>query len=157
MRKILFILTLFIPLLAQAQKDFVSSGGEANGTTGTISYSIGQPFYAASITEQGSNSPGVQQTFKISELPAETNLLVNLQMAVYPNPTTHLITLNIEHSELSGLTYSLFGMSGQILRTGAIKEKKTELSMEEFGAAIYLLKVFRNSTLIKTFQIIKNN
>ena len=157
MRKILISLILFFPLLAQAQKGFVSSGGEAHGSTGTTSFSIGQAFYAPVFTNKGSHSPGVQQTFEVSELPTLTFYPAELELAVYPNPTTHMIILDIDHSEISGLTYNLFSTSGQILRTGDIRETKTEVSLEEFGAAIYLLKVFRNSELIKTFQIIKNN
>ena len=157
MRKILISLILFLPLLTQAQKGFVSSGGEAHGSTGTISFSIGQAFYAPVFTEKGSHSPGIQQTYEVLELPTQEFFSTNLQLAVYPNPATHRITLDIEHSEISGLTYDLFSTSGQILRTGAIRDTKTEVSLEEFGAAIYLLKVFRNSELLKTFQIIKNN
>lgn len=157
MKKYLLVLIFFVPFLAQAQRAISSSGGDATGKTGSASFTVGQTFYTFHSSENGSSSPGVQHSYEISELSALSKVSFHLKMAVYPNPTTHSVTLQTEDLEIAGLSYTLFGMNGQILKSGTIKGLQTEISMENLGAAIYLLKIFSYSELIKSFQIIKNN
>jgi hypothetical protein len=47
-----------------SQESLSTSGGEANGTGGTVSYSIGQVFYSTYSGSNGTLSEGVQQPFE---------------------------------------------------------------------------------------------
>lgn len=57
-------------LSMQAQETTLTAGGEATGSGGSVSYSIGQLFYMTKTGTTGSVSEGVQQPIEIaSELP----------------------------------------------------------------------------------------
>ena len=49
-----------------AQESVNSSGGEATGTGGTASYSVGQVVYTTATGTNGSVAQGVQQPYEIS-------------------------------------------------------------------------------------------
>ena len=66
------ILTLFMimPLLLYGQQAVLGGGGEATGSGGTVSYSIGQIAYT-SKGAGGTVSEGVQQAFEVTNLHIE--------------------------------------------------------------------------------------
>ncbi len=64
------LIALFAPLVlgsfhVRAQESIVASGGEATGTGGSSSYSIGQVSYTSNQGTGGSVEQGVQQPFEI--------------------------------------------------------------------------------------------
>jgi hypothetical protein len=68
-----FFLTISFTLcslgLVHAQESINASGGEATGSEGTVSYSVGQVFYSTfSDQGNGSISEGVQQNLEIETL-----------------------------------------------------------------------------------------
>ena len=50
----------------QAQQSPTATGGEATGTGGTASYSVGQVVYTTNTGTNGSMAQGVQQPYEIS-------------------------------------------------------------------------------------------
>ncbi|NIJ52889.1 T9SS type A sorting domain-containing protein [Dyadobacter arcticus] len=57
-------------LTAEAQQGFVSSGGTASGVNGSVTFSIGQPFFSTSTGGTGTVNQGLQQPpISESELP----------------------------------------------------------------------------------------
>ena len=87
MKKIIILLCIGITS-AKAQQSIHTSGGNAAGTGGTVSYSVGQMNYTTNTGTSGSASAGVQQPFEISTV---TGLVdskaLNIQLSAYPNPT----------------------------------------------------------------------
>jgi len=65
-------LCLFLAATLSAQQGNVAAGGDATGTGGTMSYSIGQVDYLYHSSEHGSMSLGLQQTWHISDEPPLT-------------------------------------------------------------------------------------
>ncbi|NIJ54587.1 T9SS type A sorting domain-containing protein [Dyadobacter arcticus] len=55
--------------MALAQQGSVSSGGNATGSGGSVSYSVGQVFYISNTAAGGTVSAGVQQAFNDANLP----------------------------------------------------------------------------------------
>lgn len=67
-----FCLALLFPFYCQssfAQQANVSSGGNATGSGGSVSYSVGQVFFSGNSGTGGSVSQGVQQSFNNAALP----------------------------------------------------------------------------------------
>ena len=139
----------------QAQKGTLSTGGDASGSAGSVSFSVGQIDYLTSESSGGKVNQGLQIPY---EIVVETGLgetNINIQAEVFPNPTKHNVFLQVEDWQSSELSYDLFELQGKLLRSERIIEKKTILPLEAYSASVYLLLVRQDQKTIKTFRIIK--
>ena len=79
-----------------AQDAVPATGGEATGTSGTASYSVGQVVYTTNTGTTGSVAQGVQQPYDISITVGINEMPISLEWSVYPNPTTGFLTVKVE-------------------------------------------------------------
>ena len=141
----------------QAQEAFTASGGEAVGSGGSVSYSVGQLVNTTNYGEDGSVAQGIQQPYEISIIVGlEEAKGIKLICTAYPNPTTDLLKLKVENYDLDDLSYFLFSMNGNLLESNKIREKETSISMIEYQRGTYFLKILSKEIETKTFAIIKN-
>jgi hypothetical protein len=158
LRKIIFLCSIFFSLFsANAQQVNVATGGNASGTGGSSSYSVGQVAYTNATGTNGSVNQGVQQPFEIFTLGNDNFPEIILSMSVYPNPTTAFVNLNIQNYAFENLNYQLFDLNGRQIQKQKINATETQIQMQNLASAIYMLEVFDNNILLKTFKIIKNN
>jgi len=139
-----------------AQESPTATGGEAAGTGGTASYSIGQVVYTTATGTNGSVAQGVQQPYEISVTTGVAETSINLEMNVYPNPTTNYLTLKIDNFELSTLNFQLIDLQGKVIENKKVAASNTTITMETLPKAVYFLNVTNNNQVVKTFKIIKN-
>jgi hypothetical protein len=140
----------------QAQESVHATGGEASGSGGSVSYSIGQVVYRTHTGTNGSVAEGVQQPYEISVVTAlEEAQGINRFVTAYPNPTNGFLTLEIQKSEGSNLSYRLHDMNGRLLQNRMITDSRTRIGMGHLVPATYFVTVLRNDQEIKTFKIIK--
>lgn len=86
-----FFITIFLCLLAistlDSQSNLISSGGEGNGSGGSVSYSIGQPFYRSHGTSnrvfEGIQMPNVSAVLPIELSYFEANVLKNKTVRLF--------------------------------------------------------------------------
>ena len=145
----------FTNLLAQEAN--TASGGEASGSGGSASYSIGQIVYAADTATTGSLTPGVQQAFEIymiSELENVTG--INLKCEVFPNPATNFLSLMVENYDLLHVSYQLYDINGRLVENKKVTDKITPISMANLSPSSYFLIVRTKQSELKTFKIIMN-
>jgi hypothetical protein len=155
----LYTLLLFILCLTrlQAQEATPATGGNASGSGGSVSYSIGQLVYNTNSGINGSVVQGVQQPFEISVVTGIKEVIgITLLCSVYPNPTTNFLTLKVENLKLSTLTFQLLDINGKLLENKTIVNNETSIDMSNFAATSYFLKVIDNNKEVKTFKIIKS-
>ena len=138
-----------------AQESVLSSGGNSSGSSGNVSYSVGQIFYKTVDGTTAYLSQGVEQPFEIQTVLGLDNFNVSLELSVYPNPTTDIIYLKVKESSFESLQYQLFDINGRLIENNKISENSTIIQMDTYPEAIYLLKVIDNSKEVKTFKIIK--
>lgn len=138
-----------------AQEATTSSGGNATGSNGNVSYTIGQVVYTTNTGTTGSLAQGVQQPFEIQTVLGIDNFNINLQMTVFPNPTTSWLQLVIKNYGFEKLNYQIFDINGKLVLQSKISTEATTISMENLSTNIYLLKVLENNKEVKTFKIIK--
>lgn len=138
----------------QAQESFTVSGGETTGTNGTVSYSVGQVVYSTNTGTNGSVAQGVQLPFEITTTLGIKNTTIHLEWAVYPNPTTDVLTLKTESN--TNLSYQLYDLQGKTMANGTVRSNTTTIKMEGLQTAAYFLNVTDNNQTVKTFKIIKN-
>jgi len=137
-----------------AQESPTAAGGEATGTGGTASYSVGQVAYATNTGSNGSVLQGVQQPFEISTTVGINETSIHLEMSVYPNPTTDYLTLKVEDN--SNLSYQLYDLQGKVIENKKVNANSTIITMEALPKATYFLTVTDNKNTVKTFKVIKN-
>jgi len=142
--------------IANAQESANASGGEASGSGGTVSYSVGQIVYVTDEGSNGSAAQGVQQPFEISIVLGLEEVGIDLQLAAYPNPATDRLTLRADRYDNNSLSYQLFDLNGRLLLQNQIKANETSIVMLDYQFGVYLLKVLNNSKEIKTFKILKH-
>lgn len=151
-------LLLFVVMsgfFCHAQQSINATGGNASGSGGAISYSIGQVAYTTNTGSTGSMAQGVQQPYEISTVLGNEHYTINLLMTVYPNPTVSTLNLEIKEYSLENLQYQLFDLHGRLVSHDNVTTTSTIITMDQFEAAVYLLKVLENNKEIKTFKIIK--
>jgi hypothetical protein len=153
----LSVLLLGLGLTAQAQQAITTSGGNASGSVGSVSYSVGQIVYKTDSGSLGSVAQGVQQPYEISIVTGlEKAQWINLVPSAYPNPVTDYVILKVENYKTENLTYQLYDMRGKLIESRKIISSTETIGMENLPSAIYFLKVTNNNNEVKTFKIIKN-
>ncbi|MEI6817880.1 MAG: T9SS type A sorting domain-containing protein [Bacteroidota bacterium] len=141
----------------KAQVSLNASGGNAMGSGGSVSYSIGQTMYTTNTGTNGSVAQGVQQPFEISVVNGiEEAIGINLVCSAYPNPTKDNLTLKIEGELKMQYIALICDLNGKLLGNNKIESNETNIAMNNFSAGTYFLKVMQNNKEIKTFKIIKN-
>lgn len=139
----------------QAQESINTSGGNATGSGGSTSYSIGQVVYNTSTGDDGSVAQGVQQAFEISVLGVE-DFEINPSLTAYPNPTADYLTLEVKELDYESLNFQLFDIQGKLLQTQKITNNQTNIVMSTLPVSTYFIKVNQGNKEVKTFKVIKN-
>jgi hypothetical protein len=141
----------------QAQEGIPTSGGNASGSGGSVSYSVGQLVCGTNSGITGSMTQGVQQPFEISVISGIAEAKdITLQCSAYPNPVIDYVKLKVENYKTEDLTYQLYNVSGKLLENKKIEGNETTISMGTLVPTIYFLRVLDNNNEVKTFKIIKN-
>jgi hypothetical protein len=146
----------------KAQEAIPSAGGNAAGSGGSVSYSVGQVVFSSSTGTFGSVTAGVQQPYEISVVTGlKEDPGISLIYSAYPNPTTDLLIIKIEGDLLKQYTAFLYNTNGSLLKKAEIETNETRIDMRNLVPATYFLKIVnlnRTSTSqeVKTIKIIKN-
>jgi hypothetical protein len=152
---LLFGLGLMMNL--HAQEAIPVSGGNASGTGGSVSYTVGQLFYSIHTGTNGSVAEGVQQPYEISVVVGiEQDMDITLLCMAYPNPTADLLTLEVEHTNKEKLFFQIYDLTGKLLVSKRLVDTRTTISMAHLAPSTYILKVRNEQRVVKIFKIIKN-
>ena len=141
---------------AQAQQSINTSGGNAIGTGGIVSFSIGQVAYTTITGSNGSAAQGVQQPYEIITVGINENE-PKISLSVFPNPIADNLILQVNDFELSTLNFQLFDMQGKQLSMGQIMTNQTQINTASLSSATYLIHVVnQENKKVQSFKIIKN-
>jgi hypothetical protein len=157
-RKILsiFFLLGFCIATVQGQQTIPATGGNASGSGGSVSYTVGQILSSTISGSNGTVVQGVQQPYEISVVTALRNTEdISLKCSVYPNPTAGLTKLVFESPDFENLRFRLYDINGILLQDKKVESRETEISLENFSSSVYFLKVLKNNLEVKVFKIVK--
>ncbi len=138
----------------QAQNNTVSAGADAEGSNGSISYSIGQVVYTSTTGINGSINQGVQQPYDYDVITGIEHS--EIELTLYPNPTLGQVNLTIADFRTKEYSLSLFDAKGRLLMQTSKLNELNSFSMESYAAGAYTLSVCKKDELIKSFRIIRN-
>ena len=138
-----------------AQESPTAAGGEATGTGGTASYSVGQVVYTTNTGTNGSVAQGVQQAYEIYNVGIKETEL-NISLSIFPNPTAANLTLQISDYNNEKVSYQLYDMRGKLLNNGKIVAQQTKIEMTSLPTAAYYVNVVnQENQKVQSFKIIK--
>lgn len=139
-----------------AQSNTVSSGGNASGTNGTVSYTLGQIDYISASGTNGNLNQGVQQPFEFYATSGLEEFSGLIDLTLGPNPTTDILFIHVNGELNEELTYVLIDDQGKIIQARTLLELTTALNMSELPSAMYQLVISSGKKEIKTYKIIKH-
>lgn len=159
-RKILLILPLlFLAGMVSAQSALVPVGGDAQSSSGSVSYTVGQIAVQTASNSNGSVSvaEGVQQPYEIMTVGVDDYPQIALNAAVYPNPTENLAQLQLNGFEIpaGGLRATLYDGDGKRLQTLPVTDDLTPFQIGQYATGTYYLEVRDGKRVLKTFKIIR--
>jgi hypothetical protein len=136
-------------------KTLLASGNSASGTSGSVTYSIGQVFYTYIGESVYNVAQGIQhqETEKILETSEESKT----ELIVFPNPTSDYVNLRLQGSELEygKRYYELYDIQGRLLKQNTVTESESQISLSNLKPALYILTVYIDNQVLKTFKILK--
>lgn len=135
-----------------------ASGNDATSSSGTVTYSIGQLFYTYIGSSVYNVAQGIQHEESSESLSTSENTVEpKIEIFIFPNPTTDYVTLNMEGLEYENepQSYQLYDLQGRLLIQNTIKQTETQINLSQLNSSIYLLQVYSNNKVLKTFKIIK--
>lgn len=139
---------------AFAQEAVVPAGGNATGSGGSVSYSVGQIVYTVISDQNNSIVQGVQQPYEISVVIGVPEVQMMENVLLFPNPTVNEVVLSLNFSE--GLHYRIVDMKGALMESRIILADRTIIDMSRYSSSTYLLELIQNNKTIQTYQIVKN-
>ena len=140
----------------QAQEAVTAAGGDATGSGGTVSYTIGQIDYTTNTGTGGTVTQGVQQPYEFFILGIDDKKDISVKLSVYPNPAVSTVNLRIDNQNLENLSFQLYDVNQKLILNQKVSNTETSIPMEKLASATYFLKVSDNKKVVKTFKIIKN-
>lgn len=155
----------FVPFVGISQTNdnlmetIITSGNNATGASGTVTYSIGQVFYTYMGVDAVYNvAQGIQQQTKGEQLYVpDIEEPAKVEMYVYPNPTSDFVNISLNGVELEGQrSYRLYDIQARLLKQNTISETETQVSLNNLSPSIYILAVYIDNKILKSFKIIKN-
>ena len=148
----LFLLTLIIPLITNAQEIITTSGGSMSDNNVQANWTIGEP-----ITETVTNNNSVvtsgfnQPIFKI--VSSIENIQTKFELSIFPNPTSQIVT--IKYNGQLPVIAKVHSVNGQILSIKQINEASSQLDFSAKENGIYLLEITEPSGKSNTYRIVK--
>ncbi len=147
------LFSLLFSMQVLAQREVLPAGGDAQGGSGSFSWSIGQ---AADLHYSGSDgfiSEGVQQPAEFFLTGADVLELPHLHL--FPNPTTRRIQLLGLESIALPAFYRILNAMGQELLSGELLIQQPVISVVELPAGVYIL-LLPNAPESPSFTFVKH-
>lgn len=153
--KKLLVLSLFLSgISVSAQETVDASGGEGQGSEGTVSYSVGQVMFSTYVSDSTEISEGVQKAYEIYVDEIPTTPTPNISLSVFPNPTTSNVTLQMENSD-KDLEYYIYDLAGKNIGEGKLQNGENFIETNDLAASTYIITVIIDKNRIKLFKLVK--
>ncbi len=154
------VISIILPLFmifqvnVKAQEVIASGGDYFSNSYGSLSYTFGETVIETFSKPGYTLTQGFQQSLLI-EPTSDTTGRSNIVVVANPNPTRHLVKVNVEKAGKEKLTYVLSGPGGDLLLTGQFDPPETEIPVASLPPSIYILKIYSGKEEVKSFKIIK--
>jgi hypothetical protein len=153
----LLIMFTYATYICSAQTAVASSGGNATGTAGAVSFTVGQMVYSELAGQNGTSLTGIQHSFeRVLINGIAKNDGIDLGIIAFPNPALDFIKLKTETFISDDLSFRLYNSQGTQLLDKKIESDETDIIISNYPPGTYIINIFSGSSPVKTFKIIKN-
>ncbi len=152
---VIFLLQSIVRL--QAQESVNTTNGNATGTGGSASFSVGEIMYQTLTGTNGSVTQGGQQPFEISII-TDVDDYVDwiISVSAYPNPFVDYLVLNVGFVDFKGVSYQMYDVNGKLIAHRSINETQSKINTGNYLPGLYTLKILQGNRVIVIYKIIKN-
>ena len=152
---------IFLLLLAglpalKAQQAILSASSNATGSSGTVTFSVGQAAFNTCTGASGTLTEGVQQPYEILFMEGlGPDKGISLECLVYPNPANDFVKLKVDKYDKWDLSCQVTGLNGVLLRDMKITGTETLIPVDKLVSGTYFLIVILDDKPVQTYKIIK--
>ena len=152
MKTLLFSILFLFSIVSMGQQSVVASGGDATGSSGSISYSVGQIAYTHSPT--GNLNEGVQQPFEIF-ITSVDDSFYEFQLNLYPNPTSQELIVEMKNYS-DGISASIYDIEGRLIQEIDLLSAVTSIPVSNWAAASYFIRLTDKAGRSAGYQVVKH-
>jgi hypothetical protein len=152
MKSLLFTILLLFSIVSIGQQSVVASGGDATGSSGSISYSIGQIAYTHSPA--GNLNEGVQQPFEIF-ITSVDDSFNEFQLNLYPNPTSQELIIEMKNYT-DGISASIYDTECGLVHEIDLHSAVTSIQVSDWAAASYFIRLTDKAGHSAGYQVVKH-
>ena len=152
---LLILLILLCATSLQAQEVVTTAGSYGETTSGSLSWTVGEPVIETITNGTNTLSQGFQQS-KLAVTAINDLKFPGIELSVYPNPTNNYLTIEVKTDKQRDLLLSLFDINGKLILQKKMAGNKQTIKMQNYKPATYILKVSEANKEIRTYQIVKH-
>jgi len=139
-----------------AQEVITPSAGYFETPSMSLNWTIGETAVETYINDdiiltQGFNQANIIITGITEEF------LSDISISFYPNPVKDIFTIKTESGQMTQLTAEVYDLAGAKLISENINQGNTQINTERLTTSVYILKIYDNQHIIKSFKFIKTN
>ena len=160
-----YLLILLFGLYAsslQAQEVVTTAGSYGETTSGSLSWTVGEPVIETITDGTNTLTQGFQQS-KLTVTAINNLKISGIELSVYPNPTNSILSIELKTDKQRDLLLSLFNLNGQLILQKKMTGNKQTIQMQNYKPATYILKIMQAKDsnckdaihCVSTFRIIK--
>ena len=144
----------------QAQEVVTTAGSHGETTSGSLSWTVGEPVIETITDGTNTLTQGFQQS-RLTVTAINDLKVPGIEMSVYPNPTNSFLFIEVKTDKQRDLLLSLFDLNGKLILQKRMTGNKQTIKMQNYKSGTYILKVMeaKDSTdakfCVSTFRIIK--
>ena len=135
------LLTLLVACLMlhsiNAQSNIVAGGGDANSSTGSVSYSIGQIDFKYSSSADYSVSEGVQQTYSFDTAMSIDGVQHDFQLSIWPNPSADEMNIEFTTNYELPLSLTVTDVKGAVIASQSVTQGQYSFDVNTWAAGTY--------------------
>ncbi|MBE9512389.1 MAG: T9SS type A sorting domain-containing protein [Bacteroidetes bacterium] len=138
-----------------AQEVVSTAGSHGETTSGSLSWTVGEPVVETITNGTKTLTQGFQQS-KLTVTAINDLKVSGIELSVYPNPTNSFLSIEVKTDKQRDLLLSLFDINGKLILQKKMIENKQTIKMQNYKPATYILKVTEGNKEIRTYQIVKH-
>ncbi len=161
--KLIISSLIFIGATSHAQviasQSINTSGTKMNQSNGSLSFTFGELLALTQIDNQGNTlNSGFTSGTSVSIINIKEPETKNLSILIFPNPSSDLLNIQINHSTIDQIIVSICDLQGKEIYRGnyATFSSLIGINISEFAVGTYLLAIKNKENLVLgSYKIIK--
>ena len=149
-------------IAVHAQELVSTAGSYGETSSGSLSWTIGEPVIETITNGTNTLTQGFQQS-KLTVTAINELKVSGIELSVYPNPTNSFLSIEVKADKQKDLLLSLFDLNGRLILQKMMAGNKQTIKMQNYKPGTYILKVMQAKDsnrkdamhCVSTFIIIK--